>query len=71
MDEMVNRQGFKTSELFVLAMAHVLVLLGPKMGFDLDSSHIMMLLTMDTGYMGLRGGQKIATVLKQPKKDPT
>ena len=68
MEEMVSRSGFKTSELFVLVLAHALVLLSPLAGYKIDGGNITFLLALDAGYMGLRGGQKIATVVSKPKE---
>ena len=71
MDDNVQKPGVRTTEFFVLAVLSTgLVLLSPLVGYPVDPSNIQMLLLMYTGYAGLRGGQKIATVIKQPK-EPT
>ena len=69
----VQKPGIQTTEFFVLAvLSTALVLLSPMVGYPMDPANINMLLLMYTGYAGLRGGQKIATVMKTPKEgNPT
>ena len=69
-----QKPGILTTEFLVMAvMSTALVLLAPLVGYERDPSHLDFLLTMYLGYGGLRGGQKIATVITKPKetKEPT
>lgn len=69
MDDRVSTPGFRTSEFIVLVVVPtLLVLIAPLVGYPINPDHIQYLLLMYTGYGGLRGGQKITSIAKQPKE---
>jgi len=71
MGDRTNVAGLRTSEFLALVvLPTVLVLLAPVAGYPVNPDNIQFLLLMYTGYGGLRGGKKIATVIKQPKETP-
>lgn len=68
MAKRVDTPGLKTSEFLALVIfPTLLVLCAPLVGYPINPDNIQFLLLMYTGYGGLRGGQKITSVVKGPK----
>lgn len=70
MDDRTNVAGLRTSEFLALViLPTLLVLTAPLFGYNADPDRIDFLLVMYGGYGGLRGGKKIASIVKQPKQE--
>lgn len=69
MEDRVNVSGLRTSEFLALViLPTLLVLLAPLAGYPVEADNIQFLLLMYTSYGGLRGGKKIASVIKKEPK---